>query len=371
MAMNPMQKKARLSFLMGVLVTIVIAGAVIIFLFMQLKKYQDNEKAAQALLANVYVLNQDVKSGQEITEDMFEIKQVNKNTIPAEATSVSSVIDTWYMQLKDGTMVRTEYDAKENTRRLYYIDSNNNEVDIYKEDTTDNYYIMNGTEKQYIEMNNVPVVAKLDIGKNTVMTQTLVAQSDEKTTDDVRVADYNMIVLPADLSTGDYVDVRLMLPNGQDFVVVSKKMVTIPENADGTLLADTIRMNLREDEILSLSSAIVEAYGIQGSKLYAIKYKEAGLQNTAIPTYRPNTVVTTLMGLREDGTSTNPNIIAEAATELRKRYTGVASSARQDIQNAINADTGYDSQVQSGMQEGITNATTSRQDYIQSLTDAQ
>ena len=100
-------------------------------------------------------------------------------------------------------------------------------------------------------------------------------------------------------------------------------------------------------------------------------YQCQGLQSTAIPTYRPNTVVTTLMGLREDGTSTNPNIIAEAATELRKRYTGVASSARQDIQNAINADSGYDSQVQSGMQEGITNATTSRQDYIQSLTDAQ
>lgn len=370
MAMNPMQKKARLSFFMGVLITIIITGIIIVLLFVQLKKYQDNERAAQAALANVYVLTQDVKSGQEITQDMFELKAVNKATIPAGATSVMNVIDTWYMQLKDGTMVRTSYDSKEKTSKLYYLDSESNEVQIYKEDATNNYYILDGTEKKYIELNNVPVVAKLDMGANTVMTQTLVAQSDEKTTDDVRIVDYNMIVLPVDLMTGDYIDIRLMLPNGQDFIVISKKMVTIPENADGTYLADAIRLNMREDEILALSSAIVEAYGIQGAKLYAIRYKEAGLQSNAVPTYRPNQSVTNLIGIREDGTIANPNIVEEAASELRKRYQSTAASTRQDIQNAINDDSGYESQVQSGMQEGITNSTTAREDYIQSLIDS-
>ncbi len=33
--------------------------------------------------------------------------------------------------------------------------------------------------------------------------------------------------MPMDLVTGDYIDIRLMLPNGQDFIVVSKKEVTI------------------------------------------------------------------------------------------------------------------------------------------------
>lgn len=39
-------------------------------------------------------------------------------------------------------------------------------------------------------------------------------------------------------------------------------------------LADTIRMTLREDEILAMSSAIVEAAGINGAKLYATNTKK-------------------------------------------------------------------------------------------------
>ena len=133
--------------------------------------------------------------------------------------------------------------------------------------------------------------------KNTVITPVLVQQTDNVITDDVRIQEYNVIVLPIDLADGDYVDIRLMTPNGQDFVVVSKKIVEIPQNSDGTYVADSVRMTLREDEILAMSSAIVEAAGINGAKLYATKYKEAGMQNAAVPTYRPNDAVTTLIGI--------------------------------------------------------------------------
>ena len=40
MATNPMQRKARNSFLIGVLLTLVIAGAVITLLILQLKNYK-------------------------------------------------------------------------------------------------------------------------------------------------------------------------------------------------------------------------------------------------------------------------------------------------------------------------------------------
>ena len=203
---------------------------------------------------------------------------------------------------------------------------------------------------------------------NTVITPNLVVQSDAPVTDDVRVEDYNMIVLPVDLMPGDYVDIRLMTPDGQNFIVVSKKQVDIPLNSDGTYVADTIRLNLREDEILSLSSAIVEAYGIQGAKLYASKYKEPGMQDASIPTYRPNSAVTTLLGVDANGNISNPNVVEEAKNELRRRYQAPATTARNEyLQSSINNDPSYNANVQTGMDESTTNAQSARRNYIESL----
>ena len=154
---------------------------------------------------------------------------------------------------------------------------------------------------------------------NTVITPQLVVQSDAIVTDDTRQEEYNMIVLPVDLMTNDYVDIRLMTPGGQNFIVVSKVQVDVPMHADGTYVADTIRVDLREDEILAMSSAIVEAYGLKGSKLYVTKYVDPAMQQAAAPTYTPNAAVTAQIDANEDGNIDNPNIVEAAMKELATR----------------------------------------------------
>ena len=77
-------------------------------------------------------------------------------------------------------------------------------------------------------MSNVGMMAKVGMKKNTVMTRNLVQQTDNPITSDVRKEEYNMMILPTDLMTDDYIDIRLRMPNGQNFIVVSKKQVTIP-----------------------------------------------------------------------------------------------------------------------------------------------
>ena len=74
MATNPMQRKARNSFLLGMLLMLVISGVIIALLFMQL--INKNKKEQEELKASVkaYVLNQDVSSGQIITTDMLTIQ---------------------------------------------------------------------------------------------------------------------------------------------------------------------------------------------------------------------------------------------------------------------------------------------------------
>ena len=64
MATNPMQRKARNSFLLGMLVTLIIATGVIALLFMQLKKVKEEQQKEIQERVSIYVLNADVKSGE-------------------------------------------------------------------------------------------------------------------------------------------------------------------------------------------------------------------------------------------------------------------------------------------------------------------
>lgn len=94
---------------------------------------------------------------------------------------------------------------------------------------------------------------------NTVVTSSMIAKSDEKTTNDLRIQEYNMLRLSSQIAAEDYIDIRFRMPSGEDYIVVSKKKVEIPQ-IDGVDSATTIWLQLTEDEILTMSNAIVENY---------------------------------------------------------------------------------------------------------------
>ena len=285
MTTNPMQRKARMYLLLGVLITLIVTGAIIALLGMQLL----NIKKEQDSYGTVYVLQSSVKSGSSVA-GAISVKVPNQ-AVPQDAVKVIS-------------------------------------------------------DK---------AVAKLDLTAGTTLTESMIADSEEVTTDDIRMQEYNMIVLPTELVIGDYIDIRLQLPNGQDFIVISKKKV---ENAN----ADTIWMKLSEDETLTMSSAIVEAYIMTGSKLYAVTYVEAGNQKQAVATYMPNSAVVDLI-------NTDSNITAEAKSNLNQRYTdGVRAIRGGDFQNILNqyADSSLEN-IQAGMAEQITKSKEARQQYVEGL----
>ena len=116
----------------------------------------------------------------------------------------------------------------------------------------------------------------------------------EKTTDDLRKVEYNVLTLPSQLQTGEYIDVRLALPSGQDYIVVSKKQVEIPQ-VSGVDVADTIWLKLTEDEIITMNNAIVDSARALGSVLKVTIYTEAGTQEAATPTYVPSKEVAELI----------------------------------------------------------------------------
>lgn len=132
------------------------------------------------------------------------------------------------------------------------------------------------------------VIAKIDLTAGTVLSSGMVDNAENPTTTDSREQEYNMIALPSQLQAGDFVDIRLQLPNGGDYIVVSKKQV---KNCNST----TVWLKMNEEEILTMSNAIIEYYIMAGSKLYATKYTDPGMQAASTPTYCPNSEVTALI----------------------------------------------------------------------------
>ena len=358
MATNPMQRKARNSFLLGILVTLVVAGAVIAFLLIQLKNYREKEAQEQANSVKVWVLSQDVISGQIITTDMLKQQVTNKPLVPSNAIGDMSILSNYALEDKEGNEVITEY--KNNVATLY-LSKDGSKYELKTESETGSYYIEKNNNKEYVELAEVPIIAKVDMNKNTIITVDMVAKSNEKTTDDLRKQEYNMLVLPSQLETGEYIDVRLALPSGQDYIVVSKKQVEIPQ-ISGVDSEDTIWIKLTEEEIITMNNAIVDAYRILGSKLYVTTYTEAGVQTAATPTYVPTGEVMTLI-------DKNPNIVTEARNALVQRYNNNAGVVRNEVINPSinnNGEEGTEN-LKTKVEESITTTKENRKQYLDSL----
>lgn len=359
MATNPMQRKARNSFLLGMLLTLIVATIVIALLLIQLKNYKEKEAEEIANSVNVWVLNQNVISGQVITTDMLKQQVTNKNFVPNNAIGDMSILENYALTDKEGNDVITEY--KNNNATMYLV-KNDTKTEIKIEDATGSYYIEENGQKQYIELNEAPIIAKVDLDKNTVITIDMVTKSDEKTTDDLRIQEYNMLTLNSQLESGQYIDVRMALPSGQDYIVISKKQVEIPQ-VGGVDSLDTIWIKLTEAEIITMNNAIVETYGILGAKLYVAPYVEAGIQGAAIPTYVPAPAV--MQSIVD-----NPNIVFEARSALAQKYSETAGTVRDQVINPSINDSGEEGQqkIKEKVEESIVHSKETRQEYLESLT---
>ncbi len=353
MVSNPMQRKARNSFLLGMLLMLIITGLIIAILFMQIKNYRDKEAKETAAKVNIAVLKQDIKSGQIITEDMLENKQVNKNMIPNNAIGDVATLTNYFLEDKEGNEIKTKYEKNE---PILYITKQDKNYILNKEETG-NYYIEQNGEKKYIELNTIPMVAKVSMNKNTVLTRELVTKGNDTMADDIRKQEYNVIVLPTQIKTGDYVDIRLSLPSEQDYIVVSKKEVEIP-TIDGVDSKDTMWLKLSEAETLAMNSAIIEAFKIEGAKLYATTYTEPGIQKEAIPTFPISKESLQLL-------ENNPNVITDIKNKLHARYNVEQRNAiNGELQNNLEKSA---ENVKNKMQESITKTQDERKQYLNGM----
>ncbi len=223
MPSNPIQRKTRNSFLLGMLIMLVIAIAVIAVLYFTVLSDVMGDVIGKETgeITIAYRLTSEIKSGEEIKNNKVEQVKLRTSELPQDYIPVSV------------------------------------DVSSYK--------------------------SKVTLKAGTILSGSLLYQ-DEMVANSTRLMEYNMLTLPSTLRVGDYIDVRFTMPSGQDYIVLSKKQVMNIQNT-------TITLYLTEDEILMMSSAIIESYVMKASNLQAVQYVEAGMQEASTPTYSVNAEV--------------------------------------------------------------------------------
>ena len=307
MASNPMQRKARNSFLLGVIITLLLAAIIGALLYVLVIKDKLETTGGTGVVAYVYKLKTgvNVESGKTITLDMVEEVKLNADIVPEDA-------------------------------------------------------IMSKIKPEKGDLQDIPFPAgyksKIALRGGTILGSSML-YADDLNDNSLRLVEFNMITLPTTVNVGEYVDVRITLPTGQDLVVLSKKCIE-------SIKQETIGMYLTESEIITMSSAIVDAYTTKASNIYLTKYVEAGMQDKAEQTY------VVKQAILEEMTK-NPNIVVEAKRALAERWNDNGVQTRANIEGALSGfldptdpDTQRIENIEEKMKEQIEK---SKEQYLQGL----
>lgn len=312
MAINPIERRTRNSLITGLLIGGVIAIIVGGISFMQITKLSGEIKKEKSKVKQVYVAARDIKANNEIKPEDLTLEGVvtsiptDKIVTPESLAATAGKNVASLLEKKDDKLVAKV--GKNNFASTITPGGDNNSSSSSNTNSSSNSNSNSGDSKS-----EKTIVATIDIPKGTVITEKMLALKSEAVTDTnsinstYRLVEYSMIMLPTELQKGDTIDVRISYPNGQDFIVVAKKVV---EKSDSS----SIWLKLKEDEILKMNSAIIESYSVEGAKMYAVNYTQPGVQAAANANYP----------------------VSDKVYELLVQDPNIASAIQQQYRSAIN-----------------------------------
>ena len=166
MAVNPMQRRAKNSFLIGFLIALILGALVAVFLVMQIKNIKEDYNQLKSLQKSVYVAGDYIQSGTEVDIDYFQYETVQTSINQEEFITA----DDFEFLDNEGDVVE-KYDSKGNPIKK-------------------------------------TMIVKTDIPAGAIITKDMLEEVENRTTDDLRLQEYNMIILPTLLVNGNYIDIR-------------------------------------------------------------------------------------------------------------------------------------------------------------------
>lgn len=214
-----------------------------------------------------------------ITEQIREEYQYAINEVMEEQSQNQRTVYTIVHDMKSGELIGEE---------------DVNKVTVYASQSQESYMGEEGIGKAIL----------LDLPAGTQIMESMLTEN--IILSELREVEYDVILINSNVINRDYVDVRIMFPNGEDFIILAKKRLTCFE-ADYS----NCFLWISEEEILRMASATIDAYLYPGAKIYTTKYIEPNLQEPSLITYEPS--LSNLLLIQN-----NPNILETATDEVSK-----------------------------------------------------
>lgn len=184
---------------------------------------------------------------------------------------------------------------------VYTVSSAVKAGDVVASDNIEPFTIPSSVDSDQFVHNSSELVGrvfKIAVNPGTPITSNMTMS--EPIEDDMRDRDIVLDRYTVGLEIGDYIDVRITMPYGDDYLVLNHKRVyDIGES--------TVKLYLSEFEWMQYQGAMVDYYLNQsyGATIYADKYIEPGVQQAAVKYYAVPTNIAALI-------QKNPNIIEKA-----------------------------------------------------------
>lgn len=163
----------------------------------------------------------------------------------------------------------------------------------------------------------IGLYCKVALTPGTPITKDMVMK--EEIIDSMREIDISGNRWPIGLKEGDYVDLRITYPRGEDFIVLSHKRIM-------SITDQTLKVHMTEEEQTLYQSALVDFYLSRGygSDLYLTKYIEPGIQDSAGVFYSvPNHIEAVVFK--------NPNIVEIAQVTVENELRAAIDAARANF----------------------------------------
>lgn len=144
---------------------------------------------------------------------------------------------------------------------------------------------------------------RMDLKGGTALTQDDL--STDKITDDMRLLDVVLNTIPVGLKPNTYVDIRMTMPDGKDYIAISHKQVK-------DINSGVLKVAVNEHDIHTYNSMLIDSLMYVGSQMYAVEYVEGGIQKASDTYYPLSKKIATLA-------NKDPNLLTAIKADILKK----------------------------------------------------
>lgn len=223
------------------------------------------------------------------------------------AATLTSIIITAQIKEEYQALLNTAHQELEaNQKNAYIALTDINCGDVIQMDKVEKKTVYSSQPQDtFISQEDIGMTALVDIPAGTQILSPML--TDNSISDELREVEYQVININSNIANNDTVDIRLCYPNGESYVVLSKKIIRgyTAGNTSCYFWND-------EEEILRMSAAVVDASLYSGSTLFVTKYIEPNIQEASVVNYTPSISILSLL-------ESDPNILEKASQELGRQ----------------------------------------------------